>query len=47
VDAAEAYHRAFFAVLVARHPLWDQAKADRQIQGRCAQIRSLHDRFHR
>jgi len=45
VQAAEAYHRTVFGVLVERHPAWDKAKAEQQIQGRCEQIRSLHERF--
>lgn len=45
IQAAEAYHRAVFGTLVERHPAWDEAKAEEQIQGRCNQIRSMHDRF--
>jgi rubrerythrin len=45
VQAAEAYHRAVFGVLVQRHPSWDTAKAEEQVRGRCAQIRSMHERF--
>jgi len=45
VKAAEAYHRAVFDVLVARHPAWTAAKADEQVKGRCQQIRSMHARF--
>jgi DNA-directed RNA polymerase subunit RPC12/RpoP len=43
--AYEAYHRAVFGVLVARHPAWDVAEAERQIGGRVAQLRTMETRF--
>lgn len=45
VAATGSYHQQVFDRLVADHPSWTPAAAAEQVEGRCQQIRTMHQRF--